>query len=71
MRSDTHVVRVAAIGDLHYGRNASPGSLQPLFAQIMELPDRDPDLHAFSPQDHAFMHRCSPLARGSVCPAPA
>lgn len=39
MRSDTHVVRVAAIGDLHYGRNASPGSLQPLFAQINQSAD--------------------------------
>jgi len=39
MRSDTHVVRVAAIGDLHYGRNAAPGSLQPLFAQINQSAD--------------------------------
>lgn len=27
-------VRVAAIGDLHYGKNAVPGALQPLFTQI-------------------------------------
>jgi Icc-related predicted phosphoesterase len=33
------IVRVAAIGDLHYGRNAAQGSLQPLFAQITDLAD--------------------------------
>jgi Icc-related predicted phosphoesterase len=27
-------VRIAALGDLHYGRTTPPGSLQPLFAQI-------------------------------------
>jgi Icc-related predicted phosphoesterase len=32
-------VRIAAIGDLHYGRTAPPGSLQPLFAQINEAAD--------------------------------
>src|SRR5215510_15138982 len=32
-------VRIAAIGDLHYGRTAPPGSLQPLFAQINESAD--------------------------------
>ena len=40
MRSDTNnVVRVAAIGDLHYGRNATAGSLQPLFGQINDSAD--------------------------------
>src|SRR3954447_25820261 len=39
MRSDKEVVRVAAIGDLHYGRTAAPGSLQPLFAQINHSAD--------------------------------
>lgn len=34
-----NVVRIAAIGDLHYGRSASPGTLQPLFAQITEAAD--------------------------------
>ena len=35
MRSENKdIVRVAAIGDLHYGRSATPGSLQPLLAQI-------------------------------------
>lgn len=33
------VVRIAAIGDLHQGRNATQGSLQPLFAQITESAD--------------------------------
>lgn len=33
------IVRVAAIGDLHYGRSATPGTLQPLFAQISEAAD--------------------------------
>src|SRR5215510_6738523 len=33
------VVRVAAVGDLHYGRTTAPGSLQSLFAQITESAD--------------------------------
>jgi Icc-related predicted phosphoesterase len=33
------IVRIAAIGDLHYGRSTQPGSLQPLFAQISETAD--------------------------------
>ena len=33
------IVRLAAIGDLHYGRTSAPGSLQPLFAQINESAD--------------------------------
>ena len=33
------VVRVAAVGDLHYGRSVPPGTLQPLFAQITEAAD--------------------------------
>lgn len=33
------IVRIAAIGDLHYGKNAVQGSLQPLFAQITETAD--------------------------------
>src|SRR5262245_61297807 len=39
MRPEKQVVRVAAIGDLHYGRSAAPGSLQPLFAQINQSAD--------------------------------
>jgi len=33
------IVRIAAIGDLHWGRTSPPGSLQPLFAQISEAAD--------------------------------
>lgn len=33
-RDTKDIVRIAAIGDLHHGRNAVPGGLQPLFAQI-------------------------------------
>jgi Icc-related predicted phosphoesterase len=33
------LVRIAALGDLHHSRTASPGSLQPLFAQISESAD--------------------------------
>jgi Icc-related predicted phosphoesterase len=32
-------VRLAAIGDLHYGRTSPPGSLQPLFSQINDSAD--------------------------------
>ena len=33
------VVRIAALGDIHYGRNAAPGALQPLFSQINDSAD--------------------------------
>jgi Icc-related predicted phosphoesterase len=33
------VVRIAALGDLHYSRSASAGLLQPLFAQITDSAD--------------------------------
>ena len=39
MPAAKEVIRIAAIGDLHYGRTAAPGSLQPLFAQITESAD--------------------------------
>jgi len=39
MRSARNVVRIAAIGDLHYSRNAVAGSLQPLLSQINESAD--------------------------------
>jgi Icc-related predicted phosphoesterase len=32
-------VRIAALGDLHFGRSTAPGSLQSLFAQINESAD--------------------------------
>jgi Icc-related predicted phosphoesterase len=39
MAAPRDIVRVAALGDLHYSRSASHGSLQPLFAQITEAAD--------------------------------
>jgi Icc-related predicted phosphoesterase len=33
------VVRIAALGDIHHGRNATPGTLQPLFGQINDSAD--------------------------------
>jgi Icc-related predicted phosphoesterase len=39
MSAVKEVVRIAAIGDMHYSRTASAGSLQPLFAQITEAAD--------------------------------
>jgi Icc-related predicted phosphoesterase len=33
------IVRIAAVGDLHYGRTAAQGSLQALFSQIVESAD--------------------------------
>ena len=37
--AEKQVVRIAALGDIHHGRNATQGSLQPLFAQITESAD--------------------------------
>jgi Icc-related predicted phosphoesterase len=39
MAGTKDIVRVAALGDLHYGRTTSAGSLHPLFAQINDLAD--------------------------------
>jgi Icc-related predicted phosphoesterase len=39
MQAVKDIVRIAAVGDLHYSRNATQGSLQPLFAQITESAD--------------------------------
>lgn len=33
------VVRIAALGDIHYGRTSNPAALQPLLAQISESAD--------------------------------
>src|SRR3954471_7999933 len=33
------IVRIAALGDIHYSRTAAPGLLQPLFTQISEAAD--------------------------------
>jgi Icc-related predicted phosphoesterase len=37
--STKETIRIAALGDLHYGRTSTPGSLQPLFSQISEAAD--------------------------------
>jgi Icc-related predicted phosphoesterase len=39
MATPRDFVRIAAIGDLHYSRTSTQGSLQPLFAQITEAAD--------------------------------
>ena len=39
MLPEREIIRIAAIGDLHFGRAAGQGSLQPLFAQITESAD--------------------------------
>lgn len=39
MAAGKEVVRVAAIGDIHHGKNAAQGSLQPLFSQITDAAD--------------------------------
>jgi Icc-related predicted phosphoesterase len=39
MAGPKDVVRIAAIGDIHYSRTAAAGSLQPLFAQISDSAD--------------------------------
>lgn len=39
MPSTKDIVRIAAIGDIHYGKNAVQGSLQPLFSQVTETAD--------------------------------
>jgi Icc-related predicted phosphoesterase len=39
MGAPKDVVRIAALGDLHYSRTTVQGSLQPLFAQVTEAAD--------------------------------
>ena len=39
MQGTRETVRIAAIGDIHHGKNAVQGSLQPLFAQITDNAD--------------------------------
>jgi Icc-related predicted phosphoesterase len=39
MQGSKEIVRIAAVGDLHHGRSAQPGALQPLFSQISESAD--------------------------------
>ena len=37
--SSKDLVRIAAVGDLHFGKSSGTGSLQPLFSQISEAAD--------------------------------
>lgn len=39
MATPRDIVRIAAVGDLHYSRTSTQGSLQPLFTQISEIAD--------------------------------
>ena len=39
MQGTKDIVRIAAVADIHHGKNSVPGSLQPLFAQITETAD--------------------------------
>ena len=39
MPGSKEIVRIAALGDLHHGKAAVQGSLQPLFAQITDMAD--------------------------------
>jgi Icc-related predicted phosphoesterase len=39
MPTTKEIVRIAAIGDIHHGKNATQGSLQPLFSQITDVAD--------------------------------
>ena len=39
MQGTKEIVRIAAIGDVHHGKHAVQGSLQPLFAQITDTAD--------------------------------
>lgn len=39
MQGAKDIVRIAAVADIHHGKNVAQGSLQPLFAQITETAD--------------------------------
>jgi Icc-related predicted phosphoesterase len=39
MATPKDIVRIAAVGDLHYGRASTHGSLQPLFTQVNDIAD--------------------------------
>jgi Icc-related predicted phosphoesterase len=59
-------VRIAALGDLHYGRSATPGQLQPLFAQINESADilvlcGDLTDYGLADEARALMREMAPL----------
>jgi Icc-related predicted phosphoesterase len=61
-------VRIAAIGDLHFGRTTPPGSLQPLFAQIGESADilvlcGDLTDYGLAEEARAFVKELSPAVK--------
>ena len=61
-------VRIAAIGDLHFGRTTPPGSLQPLFAQINEAADilvlcGDLTDYGLAEEARAFVKELSPAVK--------
>ena len=61
-------VRIAAIGDLHFGRTTPPGSLQPLFAQINDAADilvlcGDLTDYGLAEEARAFVKELSPAVK--------
>jgi Icc-related predicted phosphoesterase len=61
-------VRIAAIGDLHFGRTTPAGSLQPLFAQINEAADvlllcGDLTDYGLAEEARAFVKELSPAVK--------
>lgn len=61
-------VRIAAIGDLHFGRTTPPGSLQPLFAQISDSADilvlcGDLTDYGLAEEARAFVKELSPAVK--------
>jgi len=61
-------VRIAAIGDLHFGRTTPAGSLQPLFAQISESADilalcGDLTDYGLAEEAHAFVKELKPAVK--------
>lgn len=62
------LVRIAAIGDLHFGRTTPPGSLHPLFAQISDSADilvlcGDLTDYGLAEEARAFVKELSPAVK--------
>ena len=62
------IVRIAAIGDLHFGRTTPPGSLHPLFAQISDSADilvlcGDLTDYGLAEEARAFVKELSPAVK--------
>ena len=61
-------VRIAALGDLHFGRTTPPGSLQPLFSQISDAADvlllcGDLTDYGLAEEARAFVKELSPAVK--------